>query len=124
MGVIVVAGATLKCTAGSGPGSLSVTSQNSLLVDGKPAATIKDTKASCGMCSSMKNPQVEAATSAAQGILSPQPCAAKMVGSWSVKQKKFLADGIPCLTNDSTARCAYGETISIKDPGQKKVKTS
>ena len=42
MGVVVVTGAILKCSFGSTPANLNVTSQSKILVEGKPLATIKD----------------------------------------------------------------------------------
>jgi len=78
MGVMVTTGASIFCTFGTAPANLTVTSQSTVLGEGKPAATIEDTTVStCGMCSSMGNPQVASATAAALGILTPQPCGAE-----------------------------------------------
>lgn len=126
MGVIVVTGAFVQCPFGTVPATLKVTSQNTVLIDGKPAATIQDTAAianisSCGMCLSMANPQVAAATAAALGVLTPQPCVPAVAGGWIPTQMKCLAQGIPCLTQDATAMCSYGGSITIKHPGQTKV---
>ena len=126
MGVLVVSGALVKCSFGTTPANLTVTSQTTVLAEGKPAATIKDAAAMvnispCGMCSSLANPQVAAATAAALGVLTPQPCMPSTAGSWIPTQTKCLAGGSPCLANDSTLICMYGGMITVVSPGSTKV---
>ena len=123
MGVAVVTGANCVCSFGTTPGTLTVTSQQKVLADGKPMATISDTTISpLGMCSSLANPAVASATAAALGVLTPQPCTCSISGSWIPTQQKVLADGKPCLANDGTCICAVGAgSISITNPGQSKV---
>lgn len=126
MGAVVVAGASLQCPFGTVPATLSVTSQGSVLAEGKPVATIQDCApavniSGCGMCSSMANPQVASATAAALGVLTPQPCIPAVAGTWIPAQTKCIADGKPCLTGEATAICSYGGTIGIMDTGQKTV---
>ncbi len=123
MAIVVVTGAQMLCPFGTTPASLNVTSQSVVLADGKPAATIQDTApniniASFGMCSSMANPQVASATAAALGVLTPQPCIPAVAGTWIPTQVKCLVDGKPCLTNDATAICSYGGSLTITNPGQ------
>lgn len=123
MGVIVVAGAMVQCPFGTAAGNLKVTSQTSVLIEGKLAATIQDTAAvvnisGCGMCSSMANPQVAAATAAALGVLTPQPCIPAVAGGWIPSQTTCLAEGKPCLTQEAKAICSYGGIITINNPGQ------
>ncbi len=123
MGQIVTTGATLICSMGLGTSTLNVTSQQTTLSDGKPVATIGDAMAMTniapfGMCTSMANPQVAAATAAAMGVLTPQPCIPQTTGSWIPSQSKVLAGGKPCLTNDCKLACAYAGNISITMPGQ------
>lgn len=126
MGAVVVADAMIACSFGSQPGKLIVTSQQTVLAEGKPIATIQDVMplvniSSMGMCSSLQNPQVAAATSAALGVLTPQPCIPCIQGTWNAAQGKCIAGGKPCLTSESTARCAYMGALSIVNPGQKKI---
>ena len=116
------------CSFGTTPANLNVTSQKTLIVDGKPAATIQDTApiiniTGCGMCSSLANPQVAAATAAALGVLTPQPCIPATAGNWISTQTTCLAEGKPCLTHDSKVMCSYGGSITISNPGQTKLIT-
>ena len=75
----VVNGAQLMCSFGSSPSSLVVLPINRTVVDNQPEATIQDyipmvNIMPFGMCMTPSNPQVAAATSAALGVLTPQPC--------------------------------------------------
>ena len=123
MGLAVVAGAMVQCPFGTMPANLIVTSQSTVLAEGKPVATIADTFAAniptCGMCSSIANPQVAAATAAALGVLTPQPCVPAVAGTWIPAQTKCLAGDKPCLTGEATAICSYGGTLGIIDTVQK-----
>ena len=76
---LVVHGAVLQCTMGMAPGSLSILPTNATQGDQQNAATVMDFQptvniAAFGMCQSPSNPQVAAATAAAMGVLTPQPC--------------------------------------------------
>lgn len=121
----MVSGAMLACSFGTAPGTLNVTSQASNLAEGKPIATIKDTAPnvnipSFGMCTSMANPQVAAATAAALGVLTPQPCLPAAAGSWIPTKPAVLVANTPCLCNDSALMCMNGMgCITISTPGQK-----
>lgn len=125
MGIAVVAGATILCPFGTTPANLVVTSQSTVLAEGKPVATIADASAanipSCGMCSSLANPQVASATAAALGVLTPQPCIPVMAGTWTAVQAKCIAGGKPCLTTGATAMCSYGGALRIMNAGQSTV---
>ena len=122
MAVVVTAGANLQCTMGTAPATLTVTSQVSVLAEGKPVATVQDAMpltniSPCGLCTSMMNPQVAAATAAALGVLTPQPCVPS-TGAWIPSQTTVLAEGKPALTKDAKCKCAYMGDISIINPGQ------
>lgn len=127
MGFLVAAGATCTCPFGSVPGNLNVTSQMKCLAEGKPAATIMDMQpnvnvTSFGMCTSLANPVVAAATAAALGVLTPQPCTMVPAGTWTPTNPKVLVDGKPCLTDSAVLTCALGAgVIKITMPGQSKV---
>ncbi|MCI8573835.1 MAG: DUF4280 domain-containing protein [Oscillibacter sp.] len=122
MGIPVVAGASCMCTMGMAPGQIQPTNQMSIRIGGKPAASIADAApmtniTPCGMCVSMANPAVAAATAAALGVLTPQPCVPAPAGGW-ICPGKIQVGGKPVLTNDGQIMCAYGGAITIVNPGQ------
>ena len=127
MGVVVVTGAQLMCPFGAAPSVLTASSQTTCLGCSKPVATITDVAPGTnitpfGMCSSMANPQVAAATAAAMGVLTPQPCTPTPMGTWRPSKPTVLVGGKPVLTGDSTLLCAMGMgNISITSPGQVKI---
>ena len=129
MGAVVVSGAKLMCPFGSKPGTLNVTTQATTLVCSKPVATIMDIAlgsniSSFGMCCSMANPQVAAATAAALGVLTPQPCSMVPMGPWQAAKPTTLVGGKPVLTQEATLMCGMGMgSISIISPGQMKIVT-
>lgn len=125
MGAIVVAGAKLTCPFGAAPSNLIVSS--ACLIEGKPIATIKDVQPNTnippfGMCSSMANPLVASATSAAMGVLTPQPCSMLPTGTWLAVKPTVMIGGTPCLSSEAALTCAQGGgQIVIVSPGQTKV---
>jgi hypothetical protein len=123
MSSLVVASGSAMCSMGTAPGPIKVTSQGTVLAGGKPCATIQDCQPlACvgpfGMCTSLANPQVAAATAAALGVLTPQPCIPAPAGTWIPTKPKVIIGGKPCLTNDCKLVCAYAGSISITNPGQ------
>lgn len=127
MALMVVDGAALSCPFGTIPGTLKVTSQMEVLAAGKRVATLFDMVGKVnisgfGMCTSLTNPQVAAATAAALGVLTPQPCMFVSAASWMTPKLMPLAKNIPCLCSDSRIMCTLGMgMISVMDPGQGKV---
>lgn len=123
MGIVVVTGASLMCPFGTTPATLTATSQSMCLGCSKPVATVTDVATETnipgfGMCSSMANPQVAAATSAAMGVLTPQPCTMVPMGIWS-GGSSVLVGGQPVLTGESCLMCSMGMgKITITSPGQ------
>ena len=114
------------CSMGTTPAPLRVTSQAKVLAGGKPCGTIQDCMAGAnvgpfGMCTSLANPQVAAATAAALGVLTPQPCMPVPAGTFIPTKPKVIIGGKPCLANDSKLMCAYAGAISITNPAQMKV---
>lgn len=124
MGMMVVTGAGCQCSFGTLPCTLQATSQMSCMADGLPAATIQDMQpginlAGFGMCTSLVNPAVAAATAAALGVLTPQPCTLLPAGPWITSNPKVLAGGIPCLGSDAILMCGLGAgSIRVVIPGQ------
>jgi hypothetical protein len=123
MGKAVVSGAVLQCSMGASPGSLTVVppggrvSANQMVIatimDFAPTTNI----APFGMCQTLSNPQVAAATSAAQGVLTPQPCIPATTAPWTPGSSKVTIGQMPALTDSSTCMCMWGGTITIKQAG-------
>lgn len=123
MGIEVVAGAMMQCSFGAAPAALSVLPTNRVMVGGPPAATIMDhvpmlNIPSFGMCMSLANPQVAAATAAALGVLTPQPCIPVTTAPWAPGSPTVTIGNMPALTNSSTCNCMWGGIIQISNPGQ------
>ncbi len=121
-------GATIKCAFGTTPSVLSATNAPTVLVQGKPIATLSDAAAMVnippfGMCTTPTNPAVAAATAAALGVLTPQPCIPQ-TQAWLPSGGVLLAQGKPCLTQDCKCMCMYGGAISVVSPGQMLVSSS
>ena len=118
-------GAMIKCAFAVPPGmaSLVVTPQNRVMSGGQPAANIMDhipmmNIPTFGMCMSPSNPQVAAATAAALGVLTPQPCIPIVPAPWAPGSPTVLVGGMPALNNASMATCMWGGVITITVPGQ------
>src|SRR5579871_3724034 len=84
----VIMGATLQCSFGMAPSSLVVLPDNKVMDEGVPAANIMDYKPMVnimpfGMCTSLANPEVASATSAAMGVLTPMPCIPATETPWT-----------------------------------------
>ncbi len=125
MGFAVINGALCQCSFGAAPCPLVVTSTTKEIFANMPAATIRDNAqanlSTFGMCSSMANPAVSAATAAALGVLTPQPCMPVIPAPWAPGSPTVMLEQGPALTNDSKAFCAYGGVIQITNPGQQTI---
>jgi hypothetical protein len=122
MGIQVCTGAMMLCSFGMAPSSLVVLPLNRVLMQ-TPAANIMDNKPFMniipfGMCTSLANPTVAAATAAALGVLTPMPCIPVIPGPWVVGAPTVLIGNMPALNNNSKLMCAYGGVIQILNPGQ------
>jgi len=117
---LVVHGAKTKCSQGTSPGSLSVVGAHST-DDDNGAATVEDHIAivnisAFGMCKTQANPQVASATSAAQGVLTPQPCTPIVSAAWSPGSSVVTINDKKALSSDSTCSCQWTGKIEITDP--------
>lgn len=121
----VCMGAVCQCTFGAAPSTLVVTPENKTLTSSMPAATIMDNVPMknimpFGMCSSLANPTVAAATSAAMGALTPMPCVPAIAGPWAPGSPTVLIAGKVALNDTSKLMCNWGGIISINNAGQMK----
>lgn len=122
MGLLVTAGATLQCSFGVAPAVLAVLPAGRPLGPA-PAANLLDNKPLLnilpfGMCSSLANPTVAAATSAALGVLTPMPCIPNTVAPWAPGVPKVLVGHLPAIDNQCKLACMWGGVISVAAPGQ------
>lgn len=116
-------GATLRCSFGLAPGQLTVLPINRVMTSSQPAATIMDYKpmvniAPFGACISIANPAVAAATAAAWGVLTPQPCIPVTVSPWVPGAATVLLGNQPSLDNTCTLNCMWGGVIQVAVPGK------
>ena len=128
MGNQVCMGAMCQCTFGAAPSPLTVTPENRVLTSNMPAATIMDNVPMknimpFGMCSSMANPTVAAATAATLGALTPMPCVPVIPAPWAPGSPTVLIANKPALNDSSRLMCAWGGVISVNVPGQMKHQT-
>jgi hypothetical protein len=123
MGQLVNTGTTLQCSFGVAPSPMSVLPANKVLAVGPPAANIMDNKPMVnimpfGMCTTLSNPMVAAATAAALGVLTPMPCIPNIPAPWVPGAPTVLIANMPALNNSSKCICAYGGVIGVAAPGQ------
>lgn len=126
---MVTNGATLQCSQGTAPSTLTVLPNNNVDGENQPAATINDYQPNVnimpfGMCITLANPQVAAATAAALGVLTPQPCIPMTTAPWTPGSSTVMAANQCLLTNDSTCNCQWTGVIEIKAAGQTTNETS
>jgi hypothetical protein len=70
-----------------------------------------------GMCGTMSNPVVAAATAAKLGVFSPAPCVPATASPWTPGAAKVMINDQPALHSGCTAMCTWGGVITISDPG-------
>ena len=122
MGVNVVQGAVAQCSFGLAPTTLNVLPVSRVTIEGRPAAVITDTVTGVnlppfGMCSSLANPTVAAATAAARGGRTPMACVATGVAPWAPLAPRTVIGGQPALVSGSVCTCAFGGVITLLVPG-------
>lgn len=119
----VCSGATLQCSFGAAPSMLNVLPVNRTLTSGMPAANIMDhiplvNIMPFGMCMSMANPMVAAATAAALGVLTPMPCIPATATPWIPGAPTMLLGNMPSLDSNCSLMCNWAGVIKVVMPGQ------
>src|SRR4051794_34466403 len=116
-------GASMMCTMGLAPSSLVVLPVNRVLTENQPAANIMDhipmvNIMPFGMCTSLANPTVAAATSAALGVLTPMPCVPATTAPWIPGAAKTLIANMPALHDGCQCMGMGAGVIKVNVPGQ------
>ncbi|TVQ89729.1 MAG: DUF4280 domain-containing protein [Chromatiaceae bacterium] len=119
----VCLGATLQCSFGLAPSTLVVLPDKMTNTSFVPAANIMDHKPLVnimpfGACTTLSNPAVAAATSAAMGVLTPVPCVPVTPAPWAPGAPTVILGHLPALNNTSTLMCTWGGVITVVNPGQ------
>jgi len=126
MGQAVVSTANLQCSFGMAPAALSSASNvPTVQIEGKPAANISCMAPAMnippfGMCNSLSNPTVAAATSAALGVLTPMPCVPVTAAPWTPMSPTVTIAGQPALVSGTICNCAWGGVIQVAFAGSTK----
>lgn len=123
MPIQVVNGATLMCTFGVGPSTLTVLPVNRVISGNQPAANIMDHVPMVNippfpLCNSPANPTVIAATAAKLGVFTPAACVPATPAPWVPGAATVLLGNMPALDNVSKCMCTWGGVISVAQPGQ------
>lgn len=119
----VCMGAMMQCSFGMAPSSLVVLPTNRVTTVEVPDANIMDhipltNIMPFGVCSSIANPTVAAATAAALGVLTPMPCVPNTPAPWITGAPTVLLGGMPTLDNVSKLMCIWGGVIQFITPGE------
>ena len=122
MGLHVCTGAVMMCSFGMAPSTFSATPKM-VQTSSMDAGNIMDHVPNMnippfGMCQSMANPQVAAATAAALGVLTPMPCLPVTVSPWAPGSPTVLVANQPALNDSSILNCMWAGVIQIKFAGQ------
>jgi hypothetical protein len=113
----------MMCSFGMAPSTLVVLPKNKTMCGNMPAANIMDHVPMLnimpfGMCTSLANPTVAAATAAALGVLTPMPCIPATSAPWVPGAPTVLIGNQPALDNTSKCMCNWAGVIRITMPGQ------
>ena len=116
---LVCTGATLQCSFGAAPATFSATGTQ--VSAAGPAGVVTDTALAnvppFGMCQSLSNPQVAAATTEALGALTPQPCQ-PILSRWSPGSTRVTTGGIAALDDSSQCTCIWSGVVTVSAAGQ------
>jgi hypothetical protein len=119
-------GAVMKCSFGASPSTLAVLPKNKVFTQAVPDANIMDHVPMInimpfGMCMSLANPAVAAATAAALGVLTPMPCVPNTPTPWTPGATTVVLGNFPTLDNISKLACAWAGIIEFTNAGENTV---
>jgi len=122
MAMHVCTGAMMMCSFGAAPSTFNATPKM-VMTGNMPAGNIMDNVPMMnippfGVCMSIANPQVAAATAAALGVLTPMPCIPVIPAPWVPGAPTVLVANMPALNNTSKLMCAWAGVIQFTVPGQ------
>ena len=116
---LVCTGASLQCSMGTTPATFAATGQS--VVAPTAAGVVTDIGAASippfGMCMSLSNPQVAAATAAASGTLTPQPCQ-PVLSPWSPGSAHVTISEAGALDDSSQCNCTWSGVVTVSAAGQ------
>lgn len=123
MSFCLCTGGMLSCPFGAAPVPFSALPVPRVVIGGMPAGVMTDMAPIVnippfGMCTSLSNPTVAAATAAALGVLTPMPCIPVPAGPWINPAPNVLIGGRPAISDGSKLMCAWGGQISVQFAGQ------
>lgn len=125
MGNLISSNAMMSCSFGMAPACFQPNNCPTVLSQGMVGTAMDATPANIlpfGTCMSLLNPAVAAATSAALGVLTPQPCTPMPAGLWITPAMTILVKNAPVLTTDAKLMCAFGGIIQFSNTPSMKVK--
>lgn len=125
MAIAICTGATMMCSFGVAPSSLVILPIKRVIT-GTPSANSSDfipvaNIPPFGACTSLANPTVAAATTAALGVLTPMPCIPVTTSPWIPGSTKVMNGGMPAVDNSCKLMCNWGGVIQVLAPGQFKL---
>lgn len=123
MAELLTTGCILACSFGTDPAPfVALDVPGKPLLNGVlPAATILEFESFTnilpfGMCQSMANPLVIAATIEAMGVPTPMPCIPQPMTPWMPPAATVTFGGVPLATASSRCLCLWGGQVSVDVP--------
>lgn len=112
----------IQCLFGVAPCPLTVLPDRTVMAEGMLMGNITDfiplvNIIDFAMCISLANPEVEAATAAAFGVLTPMPCVPVVVDPWITLALDVIVTEGPALDETSMVFCTWAGDIHVDEPG-------
>jgi hypothetical protein len=115
-------GSLMKCSFGAAPVGL-IPTPKTIMTSSKVAANIMDhipiaNIPTFGVCKSIANPTVAAATAAAMGVLTPMPCVPATPAPWITGAPTVLLANFPALDDTAKLMCMWAGVIEFTSATQ------